>query len=134
MRHEVHVAQLWLRVARADLDIATEPNVTDPFALGLRCYHSQQAAEKALKAVLVCHEADVPRTHILADLFVLLHDIAAVPPEVEAARQLTVYATSTRYPGEIIEATVHDQHDAAELAHTVVEWAASIVERANENT
>lgn len=128
MQRDVPVAVLWLRVARADLDIATEPDVTDPFALGLRCYHAQQAAEKALKAVLVHHDAEVPRTHILADLLALLHDVETVPPNVEASRQLTVYATSTRYPDELIEATPKDQNDAADLASAVIEWAAGIVE------
>lgn len=43
--------RLWLRVAAADLDIARDTTVTDPYAIGLRCYHAQQAAEKSIKSV-----------------------------------------------------------------------------------
>jgi len=32
------------------------------------CYHSQQAVEKILKAILVKHEVEVPFTHNLLDL------------------------------------------------------------------
>lgn len=39
-------ADLWLRIANADFELAAEKDVVDPFALGLRCYHAQQAAEK----------------------------------------------------------------------------------------
>ena len=40
------------------------------------CFHAQQAAEKAIKAVLVAEGADLPRTHDLGVLF------AAVPLSV----------------------------------------------------
>ncbi|MDR1296531.1 MAG: HEPN domain-containing protein [Deltaproteobacteria bacterium] len=31
----------------------------------ISCFHSQQAAEKALKGYLVCHDVNPPKTHAL---------------------------------------------------------------------
>jgi len=128
MQRDAPVPLLWLHVARADFDIASELNVNEPFALGLRCHHAQQTAEKALKALLLHLGIEPPRTHVIVDLLVLLRDAVAVPPQVESARQLTVYATSTRYPDELVEATPEDQRTAAEMARATLEWASSIIE------
>ncbi|QXD16597.1 HEPN domain-containing protein [Rhodocaloribacter litoris] len=57
----------WLRRARSDLTLA---RLSPPDGV-LRedlCFHAQQAAEKALKALWVALEQPVPRTHNLKTL------------------------------------------------------------------
>ena len=63
-------------------------------------YHSQQAAEKLVKALIVAKGSVPPRTHDVALLLQLPIFSDAVPTAVmEAAENLTGYAWLTRYPG-----------------------------------
>lgn len=52
----------WLRYAYSDLELA---RISPPQMVMLEglCYHAQQAAEKALKAVLVANNIFPPKTH-----------------------------------------------------------------------
>jgi HEPN domain-containing protein len=63
-------------------------------------FHAQQAAEKALKAVLVRHQVSFGRTHDIADLLLKAEGVA---PEIRAAltgaESLTPFAVDARYPG-----------------------------------
>lgn len=88
------------------------------------CFQAQQAAEKALKAVLIAHKVQIPRSHDLAELLTVLEQVGLVPPPtVYDAVQLTVYAVSARYPG-IGEPVTEDEYDmAVGLATKVVLWA-----------
>lgn len=64
------------------------------------CFHAQQCVEKYLKALLVLHQIEFPRTHHISTLLNLLP--AHVRPSLTADEQerLTDYAVSTRYPGD----------------------------------
>lgn len=74
--------------------IEHEPPITDTAV-----YHCQQAAEKALKAVMIHHGQAVFKTH---DLMALTTHCAKIDPDfkgwVDAAAILTPYATHYRYP------------------------------------
>ena len=65
-------------------------------------FHSQQCAEKYLKAILIKHGIEPPWIHTLETLLDL---IIPEVPELEKYRemlaQLTPYATEYRYPGKI---------------------------------
>ena len=64
----------WLRFAAEDLD-ATQCMLADRSAAARSvCWHSQQAAERALKAALVHEEIDSPFIHDLNALCNLLPD------------------------------------------------------------
>ena len=63
--------QDWMRFAYSDLALARSPLLPGVLLEGL-CYHAQQAAEKALKAVLVFLNIDFPRTHNIRTLLDLL--------------------------------------------------------------
>jgi HEPN domain-containing protein len=64
------------------------------------CFHSQQAAEKYLKAWLQESGKGIPRIHNLVDLISLCIEtdpsFSIIEPEL---RGLDGYAVSTRYPG-----------------------------------
>ena len=69
----------WLNRARGNLvrAKATLPGVY----LEDLCFDAQQAAEKALKAVLLKSQGSFPYTHDLADLVTLLKESGAEIPE-----------------------------------------------------
>jgi HEPN domain-containing protein len=96
------VVREWLAKAEADLATAIrELAVTTNPNFDAICFHAQQCAEKALKALLIGRNISSPRTHDLVFLARLLH--TTVPtfewPEDEL-RFLSRAAVEYRYPGE----------------------------------
>lgn len=106
-------------VLKAENDLVTAIQV---LKLGRRsptdtaCFHAQQCVEKYLKALLVNHGRDFPRTHDLRALLALL-PLAARPdltPEEQAL--LTRYATITRYPGDYDPILLAEARTAVRIA------------------
>ena len=60
----------WLRFAREDLRVAKL--VMKEKIYNQVCFHSQQCAEKSLKAWLAAQGANIPKTHRMADLIPLI--------------------------------------------------------------
>jgi len=99
-------------------------NVPDVF-LEDACFHAQQCAEKALKALLIQRGIDFPRTHVLETLLDLLTAAGIrIPPQVDEAFVLTQYAVETRYPGEWEPVTEEEARMALDLAAEVLAWVA----------
>ena len=68
------------------------------------CFEAQQAAEKAIKAVMMKRNIEFPYVHDLGRLLTLLEQAGeGVPPAVAKAGELTPYAVDTRYPGTFPE-------------------------------
>ena len=68
-------ATIWLGFAKTDLGVSKHlMDVYYPKPLEIICYHCQQAAEKAIKAVAIFHGAQggLPKKHNLS--FLLEHD------------------------------------------------------------
>jgi HEPN domain-containing protein len=90
----------WVAKAESDLRMARLAVADDDPMWDQCCFHAQQAAEKALKALLVACHPDVPRTHDLVRLVELLAGDAPELPGLEAAAAtLTHYGVASRYPG-----------------------------------
>jgi len=119
----------WLLRARSDLAIAKAPLPEGAVYEDL-CFHAQQAAEKAIKAVYRAGSLTFKYTHDLAELLAGLtrHGIR-VPSEVQAAVELTGFAWETRYPGTPEPVTEEEYKTAVALAETVVCWAETAVQR-----
>ncbi len=117
----------WLRYAESDLEIARITQSSRILLEGL-CFHAQQAAEKALKAVLISQAIPFPRTHNITILIDLLPQNISLPSEVEAAALLTDYAVLTRYPGNLEPITEEEYHEAVRLAEGVVDWAKTLIQ------
>ena len=64
----------WLRYAEEDFSAARRMNEQGSFAPRQSCFQAQQAAEKAIKAVLVFLQTEFPFTHDLDRLRALLPD------------------------------------------------------------
>jgi len=120
--------QAWLARAQSNLKLA-ELGHQQGVLLEDLCFQTQQAVEKALKAVCVHHSLDFPRTHSLVILVDILESADLhVPREVRAADVLTQYAVQTRYPGWAEEVTEAEYRHALELARRAVSWTQSILE------
>ncbi len=65
-------AREWMASAAIDLDAAELWLQQRSHGFGIACFHAEQAAEKALKALLVAGGIDPPRTHDLELLAGLL--------------------------------------------------------------
>ena len=113
----------WLARAKGDLALARAALPVGAFYEDL-CYHAQQAAEKAVKAVYQHHGWTFRYTHDLDELLAGLKSHGfAVPAEVEEARSLTSFAWQARYPGLDEPVTDEDHQEAVCLAQIVVAWA-----------
>lgn len=125
-RREPGSAADWLRHAESDLELA---QVERPAKVLLEdlCFHTQQAAEKALKAVPIAHKIPFPKTHNIKTLLDLLPLDVIPPSEVRDAASLTDYAVVSRYPGDLEPVTEEEHQEAITLARAVVHWAESLV-------
>ena len=113
------MACAWLRKAEEDLLVAENELHNVAWA---SAFHAQQAAEKALKALLVALKVDPPRTHEIEFLLRLLEEKGVETSEVSEAGKLTDYAVEARYPDFEEEPTVEEAAEALELARSVMEW------------
>jgi HEPN domain-containing protein len=117
----------WLRYAQSDLELA-RTNPPPGVLFETLCFHAQQAAEKALKAVLIHQSILFPKTHSIRILIDLLAQHHSIPDEVEKAAILTDYAVMTRYPGDLEPVSDDEYFESIHLADAVVSWAESIIE------
>lgn len=112
----------WLNRARSDLVQAR--NQSPGIYLEDLCFHAQQAAEKAIKAVMIARGIDFPYTHDLARLLQLLDsDGQAIPEHLQRATRLTKYATVLRYPGIEQPVSAEAHAEAVAVAEAVARWA-----------
>jgi len=116
----------WLANARADLALARVPLPEGGLYEHL-CFHAQQAAEKALKAVLHANGVEYPFTHNVQLLIDLLPAGLTAPQTILAAADLTPYAVTTRYPGEVEPVTAEERAEAVRIATIVVQWAEALL-------
>lgn len=117
----------WLRRARSNLARAQAARTSREVLYEDLCFDAQQAAEKAVKAVLIMRQVEFPKTHVIERLLRLAEETGiAVPTDVVHAAALSEYATRARYPGG--EDVLEDEYrQAVELATRVVEWAEAAV-------
>lgn len=113
----------WLDQAEKDLELAKYDLKGEYYEDA--CFHSQQAAEKALKAVYIKKFKDLLKIH---DVKLLAQKVSAPPEIIEIGDQLNPFYTITRYP-DIEEPTVteEDTKDAIKKAERVLEWVKRII-------
>jgi HEPN domain-containing protein len=118
----------WMENARSDMRFAVIGMEETGILPHHICFHAQQAAEKALKAVLVFYKVDFPPIHDIQQLLRLLEkaDIA-IPADVQNAGILTPYAVETRYPGYWGDIGNKEVQEAVLLAEAVLAWAERII-------
>ena len=123
----------WLNRARSNLARARSGATIPEVYLEDLCFDAQQAAEKALKAVLIHLDVSFPYVHDLARLLTLVKQAGQeVPASVRQAARLTRYAVVIRYPG-LPEPVVRGEYEeAVSMAAEAVRWAEEIIGIENE--
>ncbi len=112
----------WMNRARSNLALAKN-RVAGAYLEDL-CFDAQQAAEKAIKAVMIAREIEFPYVHDLGSLLSLLEDAGEpVPEAIRTAVSLTTYATTTRYPNVGEPVGEREYREAITIAEAVVRWA-----------
>lgn len=118
--------QEWLNRAKSNLARARLEG--EAVYLEDLCFDAQQAAEKAIKAVLVQQKTRFPYVHDLADLLTRVEQAGQTIPEpVKQAARLTRYAVVTRYPGFTEPVSREEYEEAVAIAETVVHWAEGVI-------
>jgi HEPN domain-containing protein len=111
----------WLRFAHEDLT-AAESLLDQSDAIPRHaCWLAQQAAEKALKAVLVFLQINFPRRHDLDALRNLIPDGWKLKASHPDLANLTEWTVEARYPGDWPDAVEADAQRAVEQARAVWE-------------
>jgi HEPN domain-containing protein len=118
----------WLRHARSNLSRCRGDRRLPDVLFEDLCFDAQQAAEKAIKAVLVLRGRRFPKSHDLSELLDLVAATGLeVPLQVLEAKRLTPYAVAGRYPGVSEDASEEDYREALETAEKVFAWAEKLV-------
>ncbi len=117
--------QEWLKIADEEYKAATHLYKRELFRMV--CYHSQQTAEKLLKAALTEKEVSVARTHNILDL---RNAVAKAGYKLKLLDEDAVFLNSvyrSRYPSDLGllpggEPTKNDAQKALKIAGTLMKW------------
>ncbi len=111
-------------INRAKSNLAHAQAINPAVVLEDLCFDAQQAAEKAIKAVLIRRGVPFPYVHELKKLLQTLEQNGLVIPkyvwEVDA---LSPFAVVTRYPGTVGPVTQRQYKRAVRLAGAVLTWS-----------
>jgi HEPN domain-containing protein len=120
-------AETLLKKAANDL-VAARATLGTGKALDMVCFHTQQVAEKSLKAVLALHDIEYPWCHDLAELLALAKPLV---PDLdvleEAIVRLSPFAVEIRYDAEF-EPSLDEARDALKTAQQVYDHVLEIVQ------
>ncbi len=115
-----HVAKQW--IAKAEEDLLTAEHTLalgEDCPAGVVCFHAQQCAEKYMKALLVYHDIEFPKTH---DLVVLLNRLGKWSPRdvpLEDAHPLNRYSVEARYPGDWEPIELQEASEAVQMTRRI---------------
>lgn len=116
----------WLAISETDLGVARYLYENyHPKPIEIICYHCQQSAEKAIKAIIIANGAPggMPKLHDLSFLLNQIKNMMDIDDKLyEYADTLTPYGVSVRYPNELF---LEDRHAATALAYAseILQWA-----------
>lgn len=114
------IARRWLRWADEDLALAEHTAADRDVVARGACVWAHQAAEKAIKALLIHHDIDPPKLH---DLDRLAHRLPANEGSAFGSielPELTRWSIEGRYPADLDEATHADAVKVIAIARQVV--------------
>jgi HEPN domain-containing protein len=112
----------WVNSAEEDLIMAKSALKRRKPLTTVSCFHSQQCAEKYLKAILVAKDVEFPKTHDLLILNTLCSTAGIMTGFTkEDLGRLSGYAVHTRYPGN--QPAPEDAKEALEITMTIRQFA-----------
>ncbi len=122
----------WLNRAVSNLALAKAEG-QDVYLEDL-CFNAQQAAEKAIKAVLISRAVKFPYVHDIAQLLTLLEESGLeILQTMREAERLSRFAVFTRYPGMAPVVAQREYEEAVNIAAEVVRWAEREVAKKRSN-
>jgi HEPN domain-containing protein len=125
--------QEWLKRAKSNLEWVKKTDKNDLVINGgyiffeELCFGLQQCTEKSIKALLLHHNIDFPKTHSISKLIdILKENNKKFPDSLLPAIDLTLYAVETRYPSINNHVSEQDFQQALEIAQNVYDWVEKI--------
>lgn len=116
----------WLNRAHSNLAMARM--AVEGVYLEDLCFNAQQAAEKAIKAILIMRRVDFPYIHDIGKLLALVKSAGqSVPESMWEADGLTPFAVITRYPDMAPPIGLEEYRELVNIAEGVVRWAEDII-------
>jgi len=110
----------WLLKAEEDLNAAKSLLTYGTTFLSTVCFHSQQAAEKFLKAYLTYCQVEFPKTHDIDEILDLIAPVnSSLSESLRDTIVLTNYGVSVRYPSEFPTVNGSDAKQAIQMAEKV---------------
>lgn len=120
----------WLRLAETDLSVAQhlfQSYYPQPYEI--ICYHCQQSAEKAIKAIIIANGAKggLPKLHDLSFLLNQIKNAVKIDEKYyDYADTLTPYGVAVRYPNELCLEKRHAK-EALQIAGEILDWAKDVI-------
>jgi HEPN domain-containing protein len=117
----------WMRLAHEDQAAAAYLAAADDLPYRLACLLAQQAAEKAIKAVLVAEDTDPPKLHDLRRLLERCSSRIMSELNEPALEDLSRWSIAGRYPADVAEGTAADAEACLATASRVLGYATEAV-------
>ncbi len=129
----------WLTFSQTDFECAKYLNGAPfyPRPLNVICYHCQQAAEKAVKALIVYFgcRGGVPKVHDISFLLCQLKNIVYDQKGIEIddellmmANSLSKYGVAPRYPNEL-EVEEYHVKKALKDCEYILKWVNDVIKK-----
>lgn len=133
MKTKRELIDSWIDKAEKDLRSAKHELSFPDVVTETICFHSQQAAEKYLKAYLVFLGISFTKTHEIGELITKCEikdsEISVLKEEADI---LTDYAIEVRYPEEWIEPSLEEAKEAFEIAKKIKELVLNKISFTND--
>lgn len=113
--------EIWLKRAESNIRLAINGKQEGVFFEDL-CFEAQQAAEKALKAMLIFLSEEYPRVHSFGMLLECLEKHIKIPERIKDVIELSDYAVQTRYPGDYYPLSEDEYERAINIAKQTLTW------------
>lgn len=119
----------WLGFAVGELAGARADLEREDLPPRLAAFRAQQAAEKAIKGLLILTGREFDRTHDLEALVLELPDDADLRSENYELEELTNFAVSSRYPDALVDIRRDDAIAAVQQAELIYDSVAADFQR-----
>ncbi len=120
----------WYEMSAVDLGVAKHLDATYyPKPFEIICYHCQQSAEKAIKALIIHYGAEggMPKLHDLSFLLNQIKNKVSIEERFyDYADTLTPYGIAVRYPNELLLEERHAK-EALQFADEIFQWVTGIL-------
>ncbi len=111
------IIRQWVEKAEHDLKNAEHTlTLQEDCPLDTVCFHAQQCAEKYVKALLLSHSFDFPKTDDLRVLVQLVLSGMSLDLDMADLVKLNRYSIESRYPGDWDPITRCDAEEAVAIA------------------